>query len=129
MSLLVVLRFMFFFSSRRRHTRFDCDWSSDVCSSDLLYAAFWQAQRKPWQLMSGGVGGGIFKSSDGGENWTELTHNPGLPAGLLGNIGVGGSPAEAARPCGLVQGAPGGRVPPADRGGSVRLRHRRGHQP
>src|SRR2546430_17457886 len=27
---------MFFFSSRRRHTRFDCDWSSDVCSSDLI---------------------------------------------------------------------------------------------
>src|SRR2546430_2906466 len=31
-----VLFFFFFFSSRRRHTRFDCDWSSDVCSSDLL---------------------------------------------------------------------------------------------
>src|SRR2546430_7838072 len=31
--------FFFFFSSRRRHTRFDCDWSSDVCSSDL-----WQIQ-------------------------------------------------------------------------------------
>src|SRR5688572_32759772 len=30
--------FFFFFSSRRRHTRFDCDWSSDVCSSDLLPA-------------------------------------------------------------------------------------------
>src|SRR2546427_8366469 len=29
----------FFFSSRRRHTRFDCDWSSDVCSSDLVYPA------------------------------------------------------------------------------------------
>src|SRR2546430_6924350 len=29
--------FFFFFSSRRRHTRFDCDWSSDVCSSDLIY--------------------------------------------------------------------------------------------
>src|SRR2546430_5522560 len=29
--------FFFFFSSRRRHTRFDCDWSSDVCSSDLNY--------------------------------------------------------------------------------------------
>src|SRR3989475_5124321 len=28
--------FLFFFSSRRRHTRFDCDWSSDVCSSDLF---------------------------------------------------------------------------------------------
>src|SRR3990167_11276209 len=31
---------MFFFSSRRRHTRFDCDWSSDVCSSDLVLAVF-----------------------------------------------------------------------------------------
>src|SRR2546427_3504145 len=30
-----LLLFFFFFSSRRRHTRFDCDWSSDVCSSDL----------------------------------------------------------------------------------------------
>src|SRR2546427_2243714 len=33
------LLFFFFFSSRRRHTRFDCDWSSDVCSSDLLRPA------------------------------------------------------------------------------------------
>src|SRR5256886_12235559 len=32
--------FFFFFSSRRRHTRFDCDWSSDVCSSDLSPDAF-----------------------------------------------------------------------------------------
>src|SRR2546430_8978915 len=31
-----VYRAVFFFSSRRRHTRFDCDWSSDVCSSDLF---------------------------------------------------------------------------------------------
>src|SRR2546427_9532930 len=34
--LLYLLTLFFFFSSRRRHTRFDCDWSSDVCSSDLL---------------------------------------------------------------------------------------------
>src|SRR5688572_31130096 len=34
----------FFFSSRRRHTRFDCDWSSDVCSSDLHHC-FWDLQR------------------------------------------------------------------------------------
>src|SRR3989475_7553331 len=31
----LIIRVFFFFSSRRRHTRFDCDWSSDVCSSDL----------------------------------------------------------------------------------------------
>src|SRR5205085_11977890 len=34
---LIFSLFFFFFSSRRRHTRFDCDWSSDVCSSDLSY--------------------------------------------------------------------------------------------
>src|SRR5438270_9487012 len=45
MSLVVLLVFVFvmcsffFFSSRRRHTRFDCDWSSDVCSSDLSQSA------------------------------------------------------------------------------------------
>src|SRR2546430_10089102 len=33
----------FFFSSRRRHTRFDCDWSSDVCSSDLAVPSFGSA--------------------------------------------------------------------------------------
>src|SRR5689334_23953006 len=33
---LVTLVFFFFFSSRRRHTRWNCDWSSDVCSSDLM---------------------------------------------------------------------------------------------
>src|SRR2546427_2491415 len=36
--LLLFAFFFFFFSSRRRHTRFDCDWSSDVCSSDLAPA-------------------------------------------------------------------------------------------
>src|SRR6266567_8770589 len=35
------IMFFFFFSSRRRHTRFDCDWSSDVCSSDLGQAGQW----------------------------------------------------------------------------------------
>src|SRR2546430_7695984 len=35
------MNFFFFFSSRRRHTRFDCDWSSDVCSSDLAASGVW----------------------------------------------------------------------------------------
>src|SRR2546427_11461371 len=35
---MLLFFFFFFFSSRRRHTRFDCDWSSDVCSSDLVLA-------------------------------------------------------------------------------------------
>src|SRR5688572_33353804 len=41
----------FFFSSRRRHTRFDCDWSSDVCSSDLLQLA--DLRRARWRRAGG----------------------------------------------------------------------------
>src|SRR2546427_680434 len=40
---MLFLFFFFFFSSRRRHTRFDCDWSSDVCSSILRHAKLWPA--------------------------------------------------------------------------------------
>src|SRR2546430_9285586 len=43
MNALRFVLFFFFFSSRRRHTRFDCDWSSDVCSSDLLPDARFEA--------------------------------------------------------------------------------------
>src|SRR2546430_4133651 len=39
--MLIFIYFFFFFSSRRRHTRFDCDWSSDVCSSDLKKIGLW----------------------------------------------------------------------------------------
>src|SRR6266853_3745954 len=42
--------FFFFFSSRRRHTRFDCDWSSDVCSSDLSKEA-WKKQSATGYIM------------------------------------------------------------------------------
>src|SRR2546430_7167259 len=42
---VVLLRF-FFFSSRRRHTRFDCDWSSDVCSSDLRKYFHWAERER-----------------------------------------------------------------------------------
>src|SRR2546430_7641820 len=47
-----IVGLIFFFSSRRRHTRFDCDWSSDVCSSDL--ARSWKVRtprKRPKQLM------------------------------------------------------------------------------
>src|SRR5205085_8922192 len=42
---VLYLVFVFFFSSRRRHTRFDCDWSSDVCSSDLKPTRLYQRDR------------------------------------------------------------------------------------
>src|SRR3989475_13176848 len=50
-SFYVVLSCFFFFSSRRRHTRFDCDWSSDVCSSDLDSSAQFGDQVARWRVL------------------------------------------------------------------------------
>ncbi|MGH9485394.1 MAG: WD40/YVTN/BNR-like repeat-containing protein, partial [Terriglobales bacterium] len=55
---------------------------------DVLYAAMWQGQRLPYALKSGGPGSGIYKSSDGGAHWTNISHNPGLPSGIWGRVGV-----------------------------------------
>src|SRR6266853_1283774 len=56
--------FFFFFSSRRRHTRFDCDWSSDVCSSDLRLVLFRRGQpglRRRRYFQGRGIRGGGVK--------------------------------------------------------------------
>ncbi|MDQ2890241.1 MAG: glycosyl hydrolase, partial [Gemmatimonadota bacterium] len=80
----------------------------DPHNSQTLYAAFWQAYRQPWKLVSGGAGSGIFKSTDGGEHWTEITRNPGLPSGIIGNIGITASPAKQGRLWALVEADSGG---------------------
>ena len=64
------------------------DLVMDPNHPDVLYATMWQAQRMPWGLISGGPGSGLYKTTDGGEHWTNLTHNSGLPQGVLGRIGV-----------------------------------------
>ena len=75
------------------------DLVMDPTNPNVLYAAFWQAGRKPWMLISGGAGSGIFKTTDGGDHWTEITRNPGMPAGIFGNIGLAVSAANTSR-CG-----------------------------
>src|SRR5215212_931229 len=64
----------------------------DPGNPNAIYAGFWEVYRKPWTLESGGPGGGIFKSTDGGDTWTELTRNSGLPRGMVGKIGIAVSP-------------------------------------
>ena len=68
------------------------DLTVDPNNARILYATVWEAQRRPWSLTSGGPDSGIFKSTDGGKTWTELTRNPGLPGGLIGRVGVAASP-------------------------------------
>jgi photosystem II stability/assembly factor-like uncharacterized protein len=69
----------------------------DPNNPDVLYATLWEVYRKPWILWSGGKDSGIFKSTDGGENWRELTRNPGFPQGVLGKITVTVSGADSKR--------------------------------
>ncbi|MFL5505020.1 MAG: VPS10 domain-containing protein [Gemmatimonadaceae bacterium] len=80
----------------------------DPNNPEILYAAFWQAWRTPWQLVSGGAGSGIFKSTDGGEHWTEITRNQGLPAGIIGNIGLAVSPGNSNKVWAIIEADSGG---------------------
>jgi photosystem II stability/assembly factor-like uncharacterized protein len=80
----------------------------DPTNPNILYAGFWEVYRKPWTLESGGPGGGIFKSTDGGDTWTELTRNPGLPRGTIGKVGITVSPANPERVWAIVEAEDGG---------------------
>ena len=60
------------------------DLSMDPSNPEVLYAGLWEAYRKPWQLVSGGPGSGIFKTTDGGEPGRSSPGIPGMPAGLIG---------------------------------------------
>jgi photosystem II stability/assembly factor-like uncharacterized protein len=83
------------------------DLSIDPHNPRILYAAFWEARRLPHTFISGGEGSGIFKSTDGGDTWSEISRNPGLPTGLLGKIGIVASPARAGRVWAIVEAEDG----------------------
>jgi len=84
------------------------DLTMDPSNPEVLYAGMWEAYRKPWQLVSGGPGSGIFKTADGGRTWRELTRNPGMPAGIIGNIGISVSGANPRRVYALIEADSGG---------------------
>ena len=73
------------------------DLSLDPSNPRILYAAIWQARRNFWSMTSGGPDSGMWRSMDGGDTWTDITSNPGLPDGLKGRIGVAASPAKPGR--------------------------------
>jgi len=97
------------------------DLAIDANDPRVLYASFWEVQRTPWQLWSGGPGSGLFKTSDGGDTWSELTRNPGLPKGLLGKITVAVSRADSRRVWAMVEADDGGLFRSDDAGATFSL--------
>ena len=100
----------------RGNTTGAIDLAMDPSNPRVLYAAFWEESRKPWRLDSGGPSSGIWKSTDGGDNWTDISHSAGLPRGVLGRIGITVSPADPDRLWAIVEASDGG-VFRSDNGG------------
>ena len=84
------------------------DLSIDPGNPRQLYVSFWEARRGPHYLSSGGPGSGLWKSSDGGGTWTDLSAKHGMPKGIKGKIGVAASPARSGRVWAIVEHDKGG---------------------
>ena len=83
------------------------DISMDATNPNVLYASIYQYLRQPWDAISGGPDSGLYKSTDGGDSWTDLSGNPGLPKGIKGKIGVAVSPARSSRVWALIEAEDG----------------------
>ncbi len=98
------------------------DLSLDPHHPQVLFASLWEVYRRPWTLWSGGEGSGVFKSTDGGDHWTEITRNPGLPKTLLGKINVSVSGADGNRVYANIETEPDGGLYRSDDGGATWMR-------
>jgi len=83
------------------------DISIDPRNTKVIFATTWDVQRTPWSLSSGGPGSHLYKSTDGGDTWKDITRNSGLPDGIDGKIGVAVS-ADSNRIYAMVENENGG---------------------
>jgi len=84
------------------------DLAMDRTNPRVLYAAMWRVRRTPYSLESGGDGSSLWKTTDGGDNWTEISRNEGFPKGTLGIIGVDVSPSDPENVWAIVEAEEGG---------------------
>ncbi len=84
------------------------DIAIDPNNPRVVYASLWEAYRNPWSMSSGGPGSGLYKSTDGGDTWQDLSKKPGMPRGIIGKIGVTVSPAQRDRVYAIVEAEHGG---------------------
>lgn len=84
------------------------DLAMDPTNPRVLYATTWRVLRTPYSLESGGEGSGLWKSTDGGDNWTSLSGNEGMPEPPLGISGITVSPSNPDNLYAIIEAAEGG---------------------
>jgi len=95
------------------------DLIMDPTNPRILYASTWRVQRTPYSLSSGGEGSALWKSTDSGENWMEISKNEGFPTDTLGIIGVTVSPVNNQRVWAIVENKEKGGLYRSDDGGDT----------
>ncbi|MEY3114441.1 MAG: hypothetical protein RL423_631, partial [Bacteroidota bacterium] len=80
----------------------------DPSNPDIMYAGTWELIRTPYSLESGGAGSGMYKSTDGGNTWTSIKNNKGLPKGVWGIVGVAVAKSNTDKLYALIENANGG---------------------
>lgn len=82
----------------------------------ILYASTWRIRRTPYSLESGGEGSALWKTTDGGDHWTNISSNEGLPKGLWGISGITVSPVNSNRLYAIIENDKGGVYSSSDAG-------------
>ena len=97
------------------------DLVMDPKNPDVLYAGMWEVFRTPHSLSSGGPGSGLYKTTDGGTTWTDISRNAGLPTPIWGKVGVSASGADSNRLYAIIEAKDGGIFMSDDTGASWKL--------
>ena len=87
----------------------------------ILYATTWDVRRTPYSLSSGGKGSALYKSTDGGDTWTNISTHKGLPKGTWGISGVTVSPVNSDIVWALIENKKGGVYKSIDAGKTWKL--------
>ncbi len=95
------------------------DLQMDPTNPRILYASTWRINRTPYSLNSGGEGSALWKSTDSGETWTEISKNKGFPTDTLGIIGVTVSPVNNQRVWAIVENKDKGGLYRSEDGGET----------